>query len=92
MTYVDSNALAIGTVGTTNGITTTGGAVQVGNAGAATLDLGTVSLTGDGAAAFTLTQDLISGQSLRPSSLSATLTGIEGLVQSVAPELQVIPV
>jgi Fe-S cluster biogenesis protein NfuA len=27
-----------------------------------------------------------------PSSLSATLTGIEGLVQSVAPELQVIPV
>ena len=27
-----------------------------------------------------------------PSSLSATLTGIEGLVQSVAPELQVVPV
>jgi len=27
-----------------------------------------------------------------PSSLSATLTGIEGLVQSVAPEFQVVPV
>jgi Fe-S cluster biogenesis protein NfuA len=27
-----------------------------------------------------------------PSSLSATLTGIEGLVHSVDPELQLIPV